>query len=189
MSLSILQQLASRIEQNPGEKGLPPIHAWHPERVLDIGLGIDAQGRWFHQGDPFERTALVRLFSTLLRRDADDEYYLVTPVEKVRVAVAEVPFLIVTADLQQTANTPQISLTSNVSDTFLLDADHPLRVMTDAAGQPRPYVRVRDRLEARILPQVFYQLVDAAQMVSIKGRNCLQLNSCGCAFVLGELDS
>lgn len=185
MPADLLLQLAARIDANPGEQGLPPIHAWHPEQVLDIGLQIDRQGRWFHQGAPFERTSLVRLFSTLLRRESDGDYYLVTPVEKVRVAVADVPFLIVSADANGQGPSQTLQLTTNVSDVLPLDADHPLRVDFTTTHEPRPYVRVRDQLEARILPQVFYQLVDLAELSD----QALVLRSHGQDFLLGELDA
>ena len=197
---SVLLQLASRIDRNAGEKGVPPLHLWQPKQVIDIDLSIDHQGQWFHQGDPFIRTELVRLFSTLLRLEADNNYYLITPTEKVVVKVAEVPFLIVAA----TVTTPLaaqsnqggealkqqacIVLETNVSDTFKLDAEHPLRVVTQANGEPRPYVQVRDLLEARILPQVFYQLVELAEIRQENQQTCLYLNAAGAEFQLGCFD-
>lgn len=188
-SADSLMQLASRIDINPGEKSPPPIHLWHPQRVLDIDLSIDHQGQWFHEGQPFLRTSLVRLFSTLLRKEPDGCYYLITPVEKVRVQVAEVPFLILAAEVEAQGTDRQIiRLESNVSDQLVLDADHPLWVETRADGEPRPYVRVRDQLDARVLPQVFYQLVDLAEAVSMNQQTCLQLHSAGCTFLLGCFD-
>ncbi|MBE0505507.1 MAG: DUF1285 domain-containing protein [Marinospirillum sp.] len=183
-----LMQLASRIDINPGEKGSPPIHNWHPQRVLDIDLKIDHQGQWLHKGAPFLRTSLVRLFSTLLRKEPDGCYYLITPAEKVRVQVAEVPFLIIAAAVEEQGTNQQIRLETNVSDQLLLDADHPLWVETLADGEPRPYVRVRDQLDARILPQVFYQLVDLAESVQVNQQTCLQLRSAGHTFLLGCFD-
>ena len=185
---SLLLQLASRIELNAGEKGLPPIHLWQPQQVIDIDLSIDHQGRWFHQGDPFIRTELVRLFSTLLRLEADKHYYLITPTEKVLVKVAEVPFLIVAAEVVEEAGQAFIQLETNVSDRFKLDTEHPLRVVTQANGEPRPYVLVRDQLEARILPQVFYQLVELAETRQESQRTCLYLNSAGAEYQLGCFD-
>ena len=118
---SVLLQLASRIAINSGEKSLPPLHLWQPQQVVDIDLSIDHQGQWFHQGEPFIRTELVRLFSTLLRLEADGNYYLITPAEKVLVTVAEVPFLIVAADVTTQADKQVIQLATNVSDTFTLE--------------------------------------------------------------------
>lgn len=184
----VLLQFASRIAVNAGEKNLPPLHLWQPQKIVDIDLSIDHQGQWFHQGDPFIRTELVRLFSTLLRLEADGNYYLITPNEKVLVKVAEVPFLIVAADVTTQADKPVIQLATNVSDTFTLDTGHPLRVITQANGEPRPYVLVRDGLEARILPQVFYQLVELAQMREEHQQTCLYLTSAGAEFQLGCFD-
>lgn len=187
-SADSLMQLASRININPGEKSLPPIHLWHPQRVLDIDLKIDHQGRWFHEGSPFQRTSLVRLFSTLLRKEPDGCFYLITPVEKVLVQVVEVPFLIIAAKVEGQGSNQMIHLETNVSDLLLLDAEHPLWIVTQADGEPRPYVRVRDQLDARILPQVFYQLVDLAETVQVNQQTCLQLHSAGCTFSLGCFD-
>lgn len=187
-TFNVLLQLASKISVNPGEKTLPPIHLWHPQQVIDIELSIDHQGQWFHQGDPFIRTELVRLFSTLLRLEEDQNYYLITPAEKVLVKVAEVPFLIVSANEVNQAGQPCLVLETNVSDTFKLDAEHPLSVITQANGEPRPYVKVRDELEARILPQVFYQLVDLAKTRQENQQTCLYLNSAGAEFQLGCFD-
>jgi len=185
---SVLLQLASQISVNPNEKGLPPIHQWQPQQVVDIDLTIDHQGQWFHQGEPFIRTELVRLFSTLLRLEDDANYYLITPAEKVLVKVAEVPFLIVGAQLSEQAGQEVIQLETNVSDTFMLGIEHPMRVITQANGEPRPYVKVRDQLEARILPQVFYQLVDLAETRQENQQTCLYLNSAGAEFQLGCFD-
>jgi len=185
---NILLELASRISVNPNEKGLPPIQQWQPQQIVDIDLSIDRQGRWFHQGDPFIRTELVRLFSTLLRLEDDANYYLITPAEKVLVRVAEVPFLVVNAEKNNQKGQPVILLETNVSDTFKLDTHHPLRVVTQKNGEPRPYVRVRDQLEARILPQVFYQLVDFAQTRQENQQTCLYLTSAGAEFQLGCFD-
>ncbi|GLR64276.1 DUF1285 domain-containing protein [Marinospirillum insulare] len=185
---SVLLQLASKISLNPHEKGLPPIHEWQPEQVVDIDLSIDHQGQWFHQGQPFIRTELVRLFSTLLRLEEDAHYYLITPVEKVLVKVAEVPFLIVAAQQTIQKGQPTLILETNLSDSFQLNADHPLRVVTQASGEPRPYVRVRDQLEARILPQVFYQLVDLAETRQENQKTCLYLTSASAEFQLGCFD-
>lgn len=187
-SSSVLLQLASRIAINPGEKSLPPIHLWQPQQIIDIDLMIDHQGQWFHQGDPFVRTELVRLFSTLLRLEEDANYYLVTPTEKVRVKVAEVPFLIVAAEELEEAGQPTIWLETNVSDRIKLDAEHPLRIVTQANGEPRPYVTVRNQLEARLLPQVYYQLVELAQTRQENQQTCLYLKSAGAEFQLGCFD-
>lgn len=185
---SVLLQLASRIAINSGEKTLPPIHLWQPQKTVDIDLSIDHQGQWFHQGDPFIRTELVRLFSTLLRLEEDKNYYLITPTEKVLVKVAEVPFLIISAEVVKQAGQPTIWLETNVSDRIKLDTEHPLRVITQANGEPRPYISVRGELEARILPQVFYQLVDLAEARQENQQTCLYLNSAGAEFQLGCFD-
>lgn len=179
-----LTGLITRIEKNAGETDLP-VELWQPQEIVQIDLAIDAQGQWYHQGQPFTRGSLVRLFSRLLRREKDGHYYLVTPVEKARVEVAEVPFIVVAADRLGVGDEAHISFTTQVSDRVPLDAEHPLRVSFSEADEPRPYVLVRPGLEARLLPQVFYQLVDWAEAEEQEGQTCLTLTSYQHTFELG----
>lgn len=185
MTESSLQGLITRIEQNAGEAENLPVEEWQPSREVEVDLRIDHRGQWYHEGQPFTRTSLVRLFSTLLRQDEDQQYYLVTPAEKVAVAVDEVPFIVVLAEREGSGEAARIRFQTNVSDSFYLDSEHPLEVKLDAQGEPRPYVRVRGRLQARLLPQVYYQLVDWAEVREEAGQSCLLLKSSGQEFSLG----
>lgn len=135
-----------------------PVERWHPERCGDIGLEILADGTWRHEGTPILRPALVALFASILRRDPDG-FYLVTPAEKVVVAVADAPFVILTADREGEGPLQVVRLCTNVGEEFALDAAHPLRVAVDPAMQAtRPYVLVRPGLEALIARSVYYDL-------------------------------
>ena len=128
---------------------------------------------------------MVRLFSTVLRREADDHYYLVTPVEKCRIEVEDVPFQAILMNLQSAGESQAISFTTNVADEVTLDNDHPLRIETDAeTEEPSPYILVRDRLEARLNRSVFYQLVAAAVEREIDGATWLGVWSSGTFFKL-----
>ncbi|MEM9667487.1 MAG: DUF1285 domain-containing protein [Pseudomonadota bacterium] len=143
---------------------LPPVHLWNPENCGDIGMEIRADGSWWHEGTRIGREKLVRLFSTILRKDDDEETYLVTPYEKVIVHVEDAPFLAVRVD--QTGNPgPDQVLTflTNLGDITVAGGEAPLRVEVDGkTGEPAPYVLVRGRLEAKLTRPVFYELADMA---------------------------
>lgn len=186
MTGASLTGLVTRIEKNVGEAAELPVESWQPSQETAIDLKIDTQGRWFHEGQPFTRTSLVRLFSTLLRCEADGQHYLVTPVEKAPVTVEDAPFLVVLAEREGEGQQARIRLQTNVSDEFWLDADHPLQVQFSDDQEPRPYVRVRGRLQARLLPQVYYQLVDWSETRDLSdGQTAVELTSCGQTFSLG----
>ncbi len=172
-------------EAAPGERpSLPPLHLWNPQTCTTQGdFRIRADGVWMHEGAPITRPGLVRLFSTILRREEDGSFWLVTPGEKVAVAVEEAPFVAVRA--MRTAPAPgereAVVFVTNVGDVVAAGAAHPIRVVEDEEGRPRPYVHVRAGLEARILRPQFYDLVEWA--VVDAGR--LVVRSQGVDFDLG----
>ena len=140
--------------------GLPPVHLWNPDFCGDLDMRIARDGTWFYLGTPIGRPELVRLFSTILRRDGD-EYFLVTPVEKVGITVDDAPF--VAQDFEVTGSGANQTLTfeTNVGDTVTAGPDTPIRVVRDPdSGEPSPYVLVRTNLEALIDRKSFYRLVD-----------------------------
>ncbi len=142
-----------------GPRGLPPVHLWHPEHCGDIDIVIKRDGTWFHEGSPIGRAPLVRLFSTVLRRDPDG-IHLVTPGEKLRITVEDAPFTAVRVDRRGDA----LVFTTNVGDEVAAGSDDPIRVEIDPlTAEPAPYVHVRRGLEARILRPVFYELVEMAE--------------------------
>src|SRR5690554_5474608 len=138
-----------------------------PDQLLDGGeldMRIAADGTWFYQGTPIRRQALVKLFSTVLRREDDGSYWLVTPVERGRVIVEDAPFIAVELRQRGGPGDQRLSFRTNVDEWVDLDAEHPLRVEEQAdTGEPRPYIRVRDGLEARLARSVFYHLVELAE--------------------------
>ena len=142
-----------------GKRGLPPVHLWHPAHCGEIDIRIRKDGVWFHEGTPIGREALVRLFSTVLRKDPDG-FHLVTPVEKVRITVEDAPFIAVRVDRDGEA----LRFLTNVGDEVEAGPDNPIRVEMDAVtGEPRPYLPVRRGLEALIARPVFYELVELAE--------------------------
>jgi len=154
--LKYLEQVA----EVEGRRGLPPVHLWHPENCGELDIRIAADGQWFYLGTPIERERLVRLFSTVLRHDEDGRHYLVTPVEKIGIAVDDAPFVAVEMAVDGEGRDQRISLRTNVDDVVSVDGDHPLRFVEQAeTGGLKPYVLVRGRLEALLARAVFYDLV------------------------------
>ncbi|MEM7562143.1 MAG: DUF1285 domain-containing protein [Pseudomonadota bacterium] len=165
----------SRIRQN-----------WNPDRVGEIDIRIASDGQWYHQGRPFQRAALVKLFAGVLRRETSG-YYLVTPAEKLSIQVDDAPFV---ANLVETVKTPgpdAIVFTTNIDERIILDPDHPLRIETDSiSGEPRPYVYWRDGLEALISRSAFYDLINMAREVKRDNRVDFVVSSLGTDFELGS---
>jgi len=178
--LSSLAAAAEAAGREP-RRGLPPVHLWNPPNCGEIDIRILRDGSWRHEGRPIVRPALVRLFSTVLRKDPDG-YVLVTPVEKLKIEVEDVPFVAVAVERRGDA----LVFRTNVGDEVEAGPDDPLRVETDpATGEPRPYVHVRRGLEARLSRPVFYELVDMAELRG--GR--LGVTSNGAWFDLGPAEA
>ncbi|MDO5705651.1 MAG: DUF1285 domain-containing protein [Paracoccus sp. (in: a-proteobacteria)] len=136
--------------------GLPPVHLWNPPYCGEMDMEIRADGSWWHEGSPIGRPAMVRLFSTILKREGD-RHYLVTPVEKIGIRVQDAPFIAIDADIGDA-----ITFTTNVGDQVTADADNPITVRMHE-DEPRPYVHVRGGMVALIDRKTFYRLADAAQ--------------------------
>ena len=140
-------------------RGPPPVHLWNPPDCGDIDMRIAADGIWFYCGSPIGRLPLVRLFSSILRKDGD-RYVLVTPVEKVGVRVDDAPFLAVEMRIEGRGAESRLTFRTNVEDVVTVDEQHPLRFEKGAAEGLKPYVRVRDDLWALVKRALFYDLVD-----------------------------
>ena len=139
----------------------PPVHTWNPDYCGEIEIRIARDGTWYYQGTPINRERMVQLFSTVLRRDDDDVYYLVTPVEKLAIEIEDAPFVAVEMTVHGTGRGQVLVFRTNVDDEVMAGAEHPIRIVVDPdAGQPAPYIHVRDRLEALIARAVFYDLVE-----------------------------
>ncbi|TBU86443.1 DUF1285 domain-containing protein [Phytopseudomonas dryadis] len=171
-----------------GSKGMPPVHAWNPDFCGDIDMRIARDGTWFYLGTPIGRKPMVRLFSTIIRRDGDD-YFLVTPVEKVGIQVDDAPFVAVALQVSGEGEHQVLRFVTNVEDEVEAGAEHGIRVEIDPLTQePSPYVHVRSNLEALIHRNVFYQLVELAQSREIEGRSWLGVWSGGVFFPIGPLE-
>ncbi|WP_354544508.1 DUF1285 domain-containing protein [Roseovarius sp. MBR-78] len=142
------------------KRGLPPVHLWNPPFCGDLDIRIARDGTWFYLGTPIGRPELVRLFSTILRKDGE-EYFLVTPVEKVGITVDDAPFVAVDFEAEGDGTAQTLRFETNVGDHVTAGPDHPIRVERDPqTGEPSPYVHVRAGLEALIDRKSFYRLVE-----------------------------
>ncbi len=172
-----IDELFNTLTAREQSKQRPPLHLWQPENTGTIDIRIDGEGRWYHEGTLIERQPLVDLFATILRREGD-VYYLVTPAEKLRIEVADAPFLAVDMDVRGTGVDAQLLFTTNVGDFVIADAEHALTMRGQA-----PYLRVRDELDARLTRSVYYRLVDYAA----EEQGAAYVYSNGARFCLGSL--
>tara|TARA_R100001015_G_C4529775_1_gene96517 strand:- start:103 stop:711 length:609 start_codon:yes stop_codon:yes gene_type:complete len=183
-----LQGLIDSLRKEVGDDGSfspAPVHLWSPDRCVDIEMEIRRDGTWWHEGGQIRREKLVRLFATILRKDADG-IYLVTPVEKVIVHVEDAPFIATRIERLDEGSGQTLVATTNVGEVFTIDADHPIRVETDEkTGEPSPYVEVRSGLEARISRPAFYDLVSWGELDESKTR--LHVVSADETFDLGKV--
>ena len=155
----------------------------------DFGLFIRRDGTWFYRGSPIGRKPLVKLFASVLRRDDAGGYWLVTPAEKGRIEVEDVPFIAVEASITGAGREQTVTLRTNLDEFVTISREHPLRVESDPmSGTPAPYVLVRNRLEARLARPVFYELVVHGEERDEGGQRILGIWSAGAFFSLGALD-
>lgn len=152
-------------------RGIPPVHLWNPPHCGDLDIRISRDGTWFYMGTPIGRPELVRLFSTILRKDGDS-YVLVTPVEKVGITVEDAPFVAVDFELEGSGQAQTLTFTTNVADTVKAGPDAPIRIERDPkTGEPSPYVRIRANLDALIDRKSFYRLVDIGTSDIYEGKD------------------
>jgi len=163
-----------------GEGRRPPVECG------DLGMRIARDGSWHYRGSPIARLPLVKLFASVLRRDADGSYWLVTPAERGRIEVEDVPFLAVELTVCGEGHDRQLIFRTNLDDIVTAGPDNPLRVETAANGEPAPYIRVRDRLEARLTRPVFYELAEIGGEERIDGETQFGVWSAGAFFWLGD---
>lgn len=182
-----LEALVSRAVA--ADKGLPPVERWNPEFCGDLDMEIRADGTWFYLGTPIGRMALVRLFSTVLRKDEDGRTYLVTPVEKVGIRVADAPFVAVEMDVSGEGGAQVITFRTNVGDVVAAGPGHPLRfAVEEGTGGLKPYVLVRGRLEALVARSVMYDLVRYGEEIDVNGTAMFALRSGGAIYPVMSME-
>ena len=170
-----------------GKKGLPPVDKWNPPFCGDIDLKILRDGRWMYMGTEIKRPAMVRLFSTILRLDSDGEYYLVTPVEKVRIQVEDTPFLIVSMDKLKKEDKTSLIFYTSLKDEIILTKKNPISIEVNDKNEPSPYILVRNNLRGLISRSVYYELIEYAQERTIEDKNFLTIESNNEIFKMFEI--
>jgi len=163
-----LARLTEALGSDAKRKGPPPVERWNPAYCGEIDMRIAADGTWHYMGTPINRPALVKLFSTVLRRDPE-RYVLVTPVERVGIEVEDVPFLAVEMAVEGDGDSRQIAFRTNVDDLAQVGPEHPLRFDQDANGGVRPYVKVRGELWARVTRALALDLIALGEEKDVDG--------------------
>ena len=184
-SLSIAARQAAN--KTPAGKGLPPVHLWNPPFCGDLDMRIASDGTWFYMGTPIGRHALVRLFSTILKREGD-KHYLVTPVEKVGIRVDDAPFMAVEMVKDNDERGTLLRFRTNVDDWVDCDVDHRLRFAKASDGGLTPYLHVRADLWAKVTRALYYDLVDLGEERMVDGRELFGVMSAGAFFPMGDAD-
>jgi hypothetical protein len=180
--------LETLLKTQAGDR-LPPVERWNPPYCGDIGMVIRSDGTWMYQGSPIGRKPLVRLFSRVLRKDDDGRHYLVTPVEKVDVAVADAPFLAVEMTVEGSGAAQTLTFRTNVDDIVISGAANPLRFVKEPEHDGlKPYLLVRGRLEALVTRALYYDLVELAEVRVHEGRETLGVWSDGAYFPMAPAD-
>ncbi|MEO1251667.1 MAG: DUF1285 domain-containing protein [Pseudomonadota bacterium] len=179
-----LQRYAAELEEQGGDYA-PPVESWAPERTGDIDIVIRRDGSWVHEGGLIRRAKLARLFSTILRRDGED-YYLVTPVEKLRIKVEDAPFVAIALTVSGEGSKQRLEFKTNLGDRLVAGPDHPIAETIDNRDSEAPYILVRGRLWARIGRAVYYDLVALAERRHMDGEDVYGVWSDGAFFVLGR---
>lgn len=175
-----LESLIAALKNNEGK--VPPVDLWNPEYCGEMDIVIKSDGSWYYNGTVFKRPALVKLFASVLKKEGD-EYFLVTPVEKVKITVEEEPFVVTQWQWLDDDN-KVMSLTTNLEDQFVLDTEHPVSI-TENGGLA---VLVRRNLSAKIHRNVYYQWIELAQEQHIGGKVAMVFHSQDLTVNLGYLE-
>lgn len=180
---ALMRRAAAQLPDGKKGGGLPPVELWEPDFCGELDMEIKADGTWFYMGTPIGRPALVRLFSTVLRKDANGQTYLVTPVEKIAIRVEDTHFNAVEMNVAGEGAEQVLTFRTNVGDVVEVDAKHRLRfVVDDETGGLKPYIMVRGRLEALVSRAVMYDLVALGEELMVDGRLMFVLRSKGEVF-------
>ena len=165
---SALARLTEALGSDSKRKGPPPVERWNPAYCGELDMRIAADGTWHYMGSPINRPALVKLFSTVLRKDPE-RYVLVTPVERVGITVEDAPFLAVEMAVEGEGESRQIAFRTNVDDLVQVGPDHPLRFEQDANGGVKPYVKVRGELWALVTRSLALDLIALGEEKDVEG--------------------
>lgn len=167
--------LAAYLNTLNHDRVIPPLEKWHPQHCGEMDLVIKANGEWWHEGQQIRRQKMLDLFSKVLWKEGED-FYLKTPVEKIKIQVEDAPLLITEIDQINVDGQRYLQCTTRHQDVFFIDAEHPI-FMQDYQGQMRPYVHVRSGLNALIQRQAFYHLVNYGELIEEHDQTTLRLSS------------
>ena len=155
----------------------------------DLNIRIDGEGTWFYNGTPIGRKELVRLFSSVLQKDDENHYWLVTPAEKGRIIVEDVPFIAVELFAKGRGKEQCLEFRTNIDEFVKANSSHPLKIKENIeTREPSPYILVRENLEAKLTRPVFYQLVDLGVEERIGSANVFGVWSNDEFFKIGRLE-
>lgn len=182
---SSLESLSEFIKQETSDRrgrSIPPLEKWQPERQGEMDLVIKANGEWWHEGTKITRQSLVDLFASILWQEGSD-YYLKTPVEKLRINVEDVPFLITEVNVieQKEQGTSLIEFITSTGDVVHLDDEHPLE-MGEYQGEERPYIEIRFGMKGLVSRNVLMHLTKIGELTEQDGKTSLTLHSGGKAY-------
>jgi len=171
------------------KKGIPPVEKWNPPFCGDIDMHILRNGKWTYMGSEIKRPAMIKLFSNIIRLDDDGHYYLVTPVEKVRIKVDDVPFVAVSMNRIKDEGVNCLSFTTNVQDEVTLSKENPIEIVINDNEEPSPYITIRKNLKALISRSVYYDLINMAEEEIIDDKKFLVIKSNNTLFKLYEINN
>ena len=170
-------------------KGIPPVEKWNPPFCGDIDMHILRNGKWTYMGSEIKRPAMIKLFSNIIRLDDDGHYYLVTPVEKVRIKVDDVPFVAVSMNKIKDEGVNCLSFMTNVQDEVTLSKENPIEIIINDNDEPSPYITIRKNLKALISRPVYYDLINMAEEEIIDDKKFLVIKSNNTLFKLYEINN
>ncbi|MBL4726684.1 MAG: DUF1285 domain-containing protein [Rhizobiaceae bacterium] len=176
-----LAGLQSLVERGDGsKKGLPPVERWEPDFCGDLDMVIKSDGTWFYMGTPIGRQALVKLFSSVLRKDENGKTYLVTPVEKIGITVEDAHFVAVEMNVHEENGESVLTFRTSVGDIVTAGPENPMRfVIVEENDGVKPYIRVRGRLDAVLARSVMYELIALGQEIEVNGQVMFAVQSKG----------
>jgi hypothetical protein len=179
-------ELQKQISEADGgdEKALPPVEKWDPAFCGDMNLVIKRNGQWWHEGTPFTRAKLIKLLSSVLKKE-DDKYFLVTPVEKIGITVEDVPFVVI--DANQESTNAAIRISTQTGDSLTISEEHPVE-LREFEGNFVPYCHIRRNLWARVHQNVLYRWIDQAQSEKQGAYTELRLSSGDYTFAIGRFN-
>ena len=171
------------------KKGIPPVEKWNPPFCGDIDMHILRNGKWTYMGSEIKRPAMIKLFSNIIRLDEDGHYYLVTPVEKVRIKVDDVPFVAISMNKTTEKGIDSLSFVTNVQDEVVLSKENPIEIVINDNDEPSPYITIRRNLKALISRAVYYDLINMAEEEIIDDKKFLVIKSNNTPFKLYQINN